>query len=238
MFIPSTPRGELLKLMRDTDSNFRRGTTIKPIKFIERAGVSLTDTLVDSNPWGDRKCGRTDCFICRGEKGGIGQCMKESVLHSIKCEECTTKGSKSIYWGETGRDGYVRGGEHLKGCNEKNDENALWKHIQGEHRGEGKGYEIFMMRVERGYKKPLARQISEGVEIEMCEGNLLNSKAECNNSRIPRIIIEEGESQVEDGESGLSKKSEKVRMEEVRKAESVQIKGKRVPESREITEDR
>ena len=71
MFIPSTPRGELLRWMREVDINYRRGTKIKPIKFIERAGVSLKDTLVSSNPWGDMKCGRENCFVCRGEKGGI-----------------------------------------------------------------------------------------------------------------------------------------------------------------------
>ena len=73
------------------------------------------------------------------------------------------------------------------------------------------------MRIERGFKKPLARQISEGVEIEMSGGILLNSKAEWNNSRIPRIIIEEGETQVEDRESGLGKKRRKGEMEKRRR---------------------
>ena len=134
--------------------------------------------------------------------------MKESVLYNIRCEECKVNGRKAEYWGETGRDGYIRGGEHLKGCESKNEDNALWKHIEGDHRGENRGNEIFIKRIEKGYKKPLARQISEGVQIEMCEGVLMNSKAEWHNSRIPRIIIEEGDEQVEDLESGLGKKSE------------------------------
>ena len=71
MFVPSTPRGELVKAMKEADTNFRKGTRIKPIKFVERAGLSLTDMLVDSNPWGDQECGRKGCFVCRGEKGGI-----------------------------------------------------------------------------------------------------------------------------------------------------------------------
>ena len=65
------------------------------------------------------------------------------------------------------------------------------------------------MKIEKGFRKALARQIREGVEIEMCEGTLLNSKSEWNNSRIPRIIIEEGERQVEDVESGLGNQKEK-----------------------------
>ena len=63
LFIPSTPRGELLKRMRETDLQYRRGTDMRQIKFVERAGVSLKDTLVSGNPWGDMKCGREDCFV-------------------------------------------------------------------------------------------------------------------------------------------------------------------------------
>ena len=38
----------------------------------------------------------------------------------------------------------------------------------------------------------------------MSTNNLMNSKSECNSSRIPRIIIEEGDRQKEDETSGLS----------------------------------
>ena len=72
------------------------------------------------------------------------------------------------------------------------------------------------MRIEKGFKKALARQISEGVAIEMCEGQLLNSKSEWNSTGIPRIIIEVGETQTEDIESGLAKKA-KVKNENTEK---------------------
>ena len=99
-----------MKLMRETDRDFRRGTKIRPIKFVERAGTSLRDSLVTSNPWGDRKCGRKECFICRGEKGGVEKCMKEGVLYIIRCDDCKVEGREVEYWGETGRDGFIRGG--------------------------------------------------------------------------------------------------------------------------------
>ena len=133
--------------------------------------------------------------------------MREGVLYRIRCDDCKSKGRDVEYWGETGRDSYTRGGEHIKGCKEKNEENALWKHIEGGHRGENKGDEIFSMKVEKGFRKPLARQIREGVEIELSGAILLNSKSEWNNARIPRIIIEEGEKQSEDTESGLGNKA-------------------------------
>ena len=80
------------------------------------------------------------------------QCMKEGVLYRIKCDECKTKGKEVEYWGETGRDSFARGGEHLKGCREGREDNALWKHLEGEHRGEKMGNEVFSMKVEKIFK--------------------------------------------------------------------------------------
>ena len=68
VFIPSTPRGELLKMLKETDRDFRRGTTIPPIKFIERAGTSLTDTLVSGNPWGTRNVGGRSVSCVGGKR--------------------------------------------------------------------------------------------------------------------------------------------------------------------------
>ena len=88
----------------------------------------------------------------------------------------------------------------------------MWKHISEQHGGE-KGDEIFTMRMEGGYKKPLARQIREGVEIEMSGAVLMNSKSEWNGSKIPRIVIEAGEEQIEDRDSGLGNKGEQEKRE-------------------------
>ena len=84
--------------------------------------------------------------------------MKEGALYSIRCDKCKERERDVEYWGETGRDCYSRGGEHVKGCNEKQEENPMWKHIWDSHEGEG-GAEQFTMRMEAGFKKPLARQI-------------------------------------------------------------------------------
>ena len=230
--MPSTPRGELVKRMRETDSQFRKGSKLRQIKFIERAGVSLRDTLVSSNPWGEMKCGRKECFVCKSENGGIAKCMRESVLYSIRCEECKAKERTVEYWGETGRDCYSRGEEHVKGCRERCEDNPMWKHIYESHGGEG-GEELFSMRMEAGFKKPLARQIREGVEIESSRGELMNSKSEWNNSRIPRIVIETGEKLTEDEESGLGKKSEKEKTVRLREERGYQVKN-RNPKRKEI----
>ena len=52
----------------------------------------------------------------------------------------------------------------------------------------------FKMKVVRGHKTPLSRQIHESIEIENSKADfLMNSKGEYNGSRIPRIVIEVGD---------------------------------------------
>ena len=87
--------------MKEADLQFRKGTFMRQIKFVERAGVSISDTLVSSNPWGELKCGRENCFVCKSEKGGIAKCRKEGVLYNIKCEEFKKVEREVEYWGET-----------------------------------------------------------------------------------------------------------------------------------------
>ena len=96
--------------MKESDSQFRKGSKIRQLKSVERAGPSIQDTLVSSNPRGDLKCGRASCFVCKSERGGISMCMKESVLYTIKCDECRKNNVESEYWEEPGRDCYSRGG--------------------------------------------------------------------------------------------------------------------------------
>ena len=175
---------ELLRRLKEEDKEFREGTKMGQIKFVERAGTSVRDLLVTSNPWGDMKCGRQKCFVCKSEGAGIGKCMKENVLYSIRCNECRERERESEYWGETGRDCYSRGGEHLSGFREQREDNPMWKHGAEIHEGQG-DEDMFTMKMEMGFKKPLARQIRERVEIEMSTKQLMNSKAEWNNARIP-----------------------------------------------------
>ena len=65
------------------------------------------------------------------------------------------------------------------------------------------------MKVIEGHKSPLNRQIHEGVELEMNAASIiLNSKAEWNHSKIPRIIIEVGEDKEYDMNSGMVRSTE------------------------------
>ena len=96
---------------------------------------------------------------------------------------------------------------------------------------------MFEMNLEKSFKKPLERQVREGVQLEMCTADIvMNSKAEWNGSRIPRIIIEEREKQTEDKESGMSKtagenkrRNLKLRQAQKRRGETDGERGEKRP---------
>ena len=84
------------------------------------------------------------------------------------------------------------------------------KHTWAQHKGEV-NLEMFEMKLEGSFKKPLSRQIREGVELEMSgAAMILNSKSEWNHSKIPRIVVETGDELKNDKESGLGSNKEKV----------------------------
>ena len=192
MFVPQTPGGELAKLLQEADDKFTAGKGVGKIKMIERGGSTLKQLLCRSNPWATDGCGRGEqCFPCKEEGGAGGNCQLEGVVYKITCQECKMRGVDSEYVGESSRTAFLRGSEHLEDLRKKNDSSPLWKHCMEEHGGQ----EVkFKMRVVRGHKTPLTRQIQESVEIESSSANIvMNSKCEYNGSRIPRIVIEVGD---------------------------------------------
>ena len=80
------------------------------VKVVERAGKSVSQKLQKSYPFSKEKCVAKDCFVCLSD--GKGNCKKENVNYEIECvrQEC-----EYVYIGETARNAYCRGREHLKG---------------------------------------------------------------------------------------------------------------------------
>ena len=129
LFVPHTPRGVLAKAMREKEAQNNQGRKIR-FKIVEKGGVTLEQMLRRSNPWAGGECGRPRCFPCRGEEGG--NCSMESVTYTLRCQECGDE--VASYKGETGRNAYSRGVEHLD-CLEANDEekSVLWLHSIHHH---------------------------------------------------------------------------------------------------------
>ena len=110
-------------------------------------------------------------------------------MYSIACKKCKEGGVLAEYWGETARTAFERGEEHLEGMRNQDESNGLWKHSQIHHGGKLRREELEMKVVET-HRSPLSRQIHEGVEIETNSAEIvMNSKAEWNQSRLPKIIL-------------------------------------------------
>ena len=170
LFCPPTPGGTLAERLKEVATE-TKGTKIK---IVERAGRSIGSMLPGLKENGI--CGRKDCFI--HTTGGRGNCNKESVVYKGQCLTCRDRhNQEAVYIGESGRSTYVRGRQHLAAIADprRHGENAFAKHIIEKHSNEHNLK--FKMDIIDTFKRPLQRQIREGVEIYGAGADiLLNSK--------------------------------------------------------------
>ena len=104
IFIPATPKSKLQKEYRKVINKHKLN-----IKIVEKAGTQLKNILQKSDPFKSNKCTDTNCFPCRGDNNNKPtNCRKEGVVYNIKCNKCP-----AINVGETSRNAYSRGKEHI-----------------------------------------------------------------------------------------------------------------------------
>ena len=152
-------------------------------KIVEKSGVTLEQILRRSNPWSGEKCGRLNCFQCKTDDGG--NCWRESVTYSLVCEECGEEVCK--YFGESGRNGFSRGGEHLSN-KEADDENKSVLKLHSIHHHNGRLDINFSMKVTGLHSTSLDRQVTERVNIENFQGPILmNRRNEMGGVRVDRM---------------------------------------------------
>ena len=156
------------------------------IKVLERRGRTLKSQLQSSNPFKRKQCGREDCFICT--TSNVGNCSTEGVTYAIDCqseEAC----QRNAYKGETGNNGYTRGGEHVTQLRRRNiNYSPLWRHCVEQHGGRVQPFSMAITGTFRG--DAMLRQITEAVHINNTDrDSLMNTKAEWHMSRVPRAII-------------------------------------------------
>ena len=132
---------------------------------------------------------RKHCSICRNAKGPTN-CKSANIGYSIICKTCKDRQIEKSYEGETCRNAYIRGNEHLKALQQKSKHSVLLKHVETDHNDEKDSVE-FQMRVVGRFKTALSRQIDEGVRIQRKPTNsLLNSKSEFHGPAIKRKVLE------------------------------------------------
>ena len=205
LFCPPTPNGELATQLRKVAEGTSERALMK-IKVVERAGVNIICQLPGLKE--NKQCDRQDCLIHRD--GGKGDCKSEGVVYKGACVSCKLKGptsrvdkggniqriqrkpgTESVYYGESGRSGYQRGLSHVKAISnpKRHNENAFAKHINECHNGDREQVK-FKVDVVRRFKRPLERQIWEGVEIHNAQANIqMNSKLDHYQPAVSRVII-------------------------------------------------
>ena len=185
LFVPHTPRGELARRMKEKEAHNNQGRNIR-FKIIEKSGVTLENKLRKSNPWSGERCGRPSCFQCKTDDGG--DCWRESVTYSLVCEECGE--AVCQYFGESGRNGYSRGEEHLAN-KDAQDENKSVLKLHAIHHHNGRNDVNFIIKVIKMtgfYASILDRQVTEKVNIENFQGPvLLNRRNELGGVRLERV---------------------------------------------------
>ena len=144
------------------------------VKVVERAGVNIKSKLQKSYPFEQKKCSSKDCFVC--ESSGKGNCKRDNITYEITCEK---EGCQHIYIGESSRNAYMRGREHLSGLMNEKDSSALYRHVKDHHNGVMTGTlsDNFKMSVKTSHQTALTRQITEGVKILQMPRPLMNTKS-------------------------------------------------------------
>ena len=179
VFVPATPQSQLAKQFREKIkiSNIR-------IKVIEKSGKKIKDILQRNDPLSENKCIDECCLICKtSTRGG---CRSSGVTYRIKCENETE--CPFAYEGQTGKNGYSRGNEHMFDYESKNKNSVLWKHCQLKHENVEQNFSMDIIDRCRG--DPTKRQILEAVHINNKDAlTSMNDRSEWNFVNIPRIQI-------------------------------------------------
>ena len=172
--------------MRRKEEENNQGRKIRFL-IVELGGTKIHHLLWKPNPWAGDKCGLNDCFPCMGDKGG--DCRKQGVTYSINCNTCqeerNTRNVVAAYQGETGRNAYDRGKEHLACLRKRSEQSVLWLHSLYHHQGRENVH--YSMVVNGKFKEPLDRQLNEKVNICRFKGDILmNRKSELGGAVVQR----------------------------------------------------
>jgi hypothetical protein len=210
LWIPATPEGELMENIKEELAK-SKGPAETKIKLVQRGGVSTASSLVKSNPFVRKNCGRRECVNCRqgGEQGSEGKCYKSGIGYRGECVRCPaesrSKGAAepdiqhAFYHGESSKTFFRRTIQHHDAYVKKKDKSWMWNHVLEDHEGviRGDGLGDFKFTVTGTFKDPTQRVADEAVRLardergehDTVEGKvkILNDKTEFYTAKDVRI---------------------------------------------------
>ena len=153
--------------------------------------------------------------IIPSEKDGSASSPNSNRKRKREVQKEEKKGEKEgfrvKYVGETNRSAYERGKEHMRQFRNLEEGRHLLKHYLQYHRNIRMEEIEFGMKVRASFKSAIERQISEAVAISLEEKSgtqLMNSKAEYNRCKLPRLNTQSIEDQIKEVEEGRKKSKE------------------------------
>ena len=193
LFVPATPGSQLANSIKELERANRQGRNSR-VKVVERSGTTVRNTLVKSYPWSIYDCEDPLCFPCSSRSTtGRGHrtvsCRRPGVGYQITCLLCKDEGVVAVYQGESGRNLYTRGKEHLDGLSFEASSNPLTIHNKTHHGGSRNNH--FSMVATRTFQKPLDRQIDESICLKFSTPSsiIMNSGSEWRGDAIPRAAF-------------------------------------------------
>ena len=179
IFVPATPGSELKKRYMETIK--KAGVRVA---VAEVPGCSVKSKVQKSDPFRSRECGDADkCMVC-GNGGRGGRCRRTGVTYEVRCKRCNER-----YIGETARNAFTRGREHMSGIIKKSKDSVFHLHNIEKHNGSGRvsDYEMKVTKVYSG--DATKRQVSEAIQIQHAQGAVMNRHDEWRQVKLPRIQL-------------------------------------------------
>ena len=112
-------------------------------------------------------------------------CRKEGITYEIQCEECGDK-----YIGESARNGYTRGREHLQEYKNKSKNSIMHRHVNEKHSNSNREIKYKMKITGLFRNDPTLRQVTESIKIKNCDSkHVINNKTEWNSGNIFDMVL-------------------------------------------------
>ena len=150
----------------------------------EVPGTNLKRRLQRSDPFREKRCKGENCLVC--VEGDGGRCRVDGITYKVTCKRCD-----EVYVGETSKNAYTRGLEHLYSVtapirDPTKPKPTLRAHVDERHSADPSPPK-FKMEVTGVYAGDATkRQVSEAVKIRNTAGQM-NRQEEWRQIRLPRL---------------------------------------------------
>ena len=187
-FVPPTPGSTLLKMLKQTEQKFQIGEENR-IKFVETCGQKYIDYFRSSNPFNIKCKPEEKCLLCDSSLES-SNCKVSNIGYTLICKLCKDRNIKKHYHGESARNAYLRGREHVSEYGKKSKNSVMYKHVISDHKNEQDDVK-FEMNIVGRFNSAINRQINESIRIRNEHSSvLLNSKSEFYGPCIKRKVLE------------------------------------------------